>query len=305
MVSSDNGWNGYNGNGNGSGNSNDKNSVRSGEPTIVFRASANSDPVLMAEAKDKDSSSRMRPTSSSSSGAAQQQQQQQQQQQDDPEDDPEEAAASKKEQQRHYNEEGHLEDSDGDYPNDNEQASNFNSTSNGNGHGSSNNNSPNTDDVNNSEALVDIDEDDIHHDLSPRECLVEYFQHVRYYCGQVINDDRVQILIVALIAINAIMLGIGTFEFVTDNPQVDNAFEIIDQTMLIIFTVELAMQTFYHGWRLVTDGWLVFDLIIIVTSWSFSQVQIIRAFRIFRALRLITRIKVMKNLVLGKYHEYE
>jgi hypothetical protein len=303
MVSSDNGWNGYNGNGNGSGNSNDKNSVRSGEPTIVFRASANSDPVLMAEAKDKDSSSRMRPTSSSSSGAAQQQQQQQQQ--DDPEDDPEEAAASKKEQQRHYNEEGHLEDSDGDYPNDNEEASNFNSTSNGNGHGSSNNNSPNTDDVNNSEALVDIDEDDIHHDLSPRECLVEYFQHVRYYCGQVINDDRVQILIVALIAINAIMLGIGTFEFVTDNPQVDNAFEIIDQTMLIIFTVELAMQTFYHGWRLVTDGWLVFDLIIIVTSWSFSQVQIIRAFRIFRALRLITRIKVMKNLVLGKYHEYE
>jgi hypothetical protein len=300
MVSSDNGWNGYNGNGNGSGNSNDKNSVRSGEPTIVFRASANSDPVLMAEAKDKDSSSRMRPTSSSSSGAAQQQQQQQQQQ-----DDPEEAAASKKEQQRHYNEEGHLEDSDGDYPNDNEEASNFNSTSNGNGHGSSNNNSPNTDDVNNSEALVDIDEDDIHHDLSPRECLVEYFQHVRYYCGQVINDDRVQILIVALIAINAIMLGIGTFEFVTDNPQVDNAFEIIDQTMLIIFTVELAMQTFYHGWRLVTDGWLVFDLIIIVTSWSFSQVQIIRAFRIFRALRLITRIKVMKNLVLGKYHEYE
>jgi hypothetical protein len=45
---------------------------------------------------------------------------------------------------------------------------------------------------------------------------------------------------------------------------------------------------------------LVFDLVIIVTSWTFSQVQIIRAFRIFRALRLITRVKVMKNLVLGK-----
>ena len=43
-----------------------------------------------------------------------------------------------------------------------------------------------------------------------------------------------------------------------------------------------------------------FDLVIITLSWGFSQVQIIRAFRIFRAFRLITRIKVLKNLVLGR-----
>jgi len=59
------------------------------------------------------------------------------------------------------------------------------------------------------------------------------------------------------------------------------------------------MQFIFYGLMLLTDGWLVFDLIIITLSWAFAQVQIIRAFRIFRAFRLITRIKVMKNLVLG------
>jgi hypothetical protein len=130
---------------------------------------------------------------------------------------------------------------------------------------------------------------------------IEAFHLFRYWCGTIINDDRVQFFIVSLIAINAIMMGIGTFEFVTENPNVDRAFEMIDQIFLIIFTIELAMQAIYHSWKMLLDGWLVFDLVIIVTSWSFSQVQIIRAFRIFRALRLITRIKVMKNLVLGKW----
>jgi hypothetical protein len=68
---------------------------------------------------------------------------------------------------------------------------------------------------------------------------------------------------------------------------------------LIIFTIELGMQFAFYGWRIILDGWLVFDLIIITLSWTFSSVQIIRAFRIFRAFRLITRIKVLKNLVTG------
>jgi hypothetical protein len=105
---------------------------------------------------------------------------------------------------------------------------------------------------------------------------------------------------VLLIVINAAMMGVATYDFVKKDPDMDAAFEKIDETFLIIFTVELCMQFVYLGWRLVLDGWLLFDLIIILTSWSFSSVQIIRAFRIFRALRLVTRIKIMKNLLLGK-----
>jgi hypothetical protein len=208
--------------------------------------------------------------------------QHEQQQQEQKQEDPAKVAAHKKEQLRQYNTEGHLKDSDG-------------ATGNGGDDYSED------DDEEPSDSGVDADEDVASLiTLTHKEQVLESFQHFRYYCGMIVNAKRVQLFIVTLIAINAIMMGIGTFDFVTENATVDRAFEEIDQVFLIIFTIELAMQAFYHGWKLLLDGWLVFDLVIIVTSWTFSQVQIIRAFRIFRALRLITRVKVMKNLVLGK-----
>jgi hypothetical protein len=123
----------------------------------------------------------------------------------------------------------------------------------------------------------------------------------RYNCGMLVNNGHVQLFIILLIAINGIMMGVATFDFVSDNQDIADAFETVDLIFLIIFTVELGLQFIYHGWRLLLDGWLIFDLVIIITSWSFSSVQIIRAFRIFRALRLVTRIKIMKNLILGKF----
>lgn len=127
-------------------------------------------------------------------------------------------------------------------------------------------------------------------------------QEFRTLCGAIVNHDKVQLVMVMMIAVNALMMGIGTFDFVTENPETLNAFEIIDQIFLIIFTIELAMQLIFLGFQLFLDGWLLFDFIIIITSWSFSSLQIIRAFRIFRALRLVTRIEVMRNLVLAVFN---
>jgi hypothetical protein len=53
--------------------------------------------------------------------------------------------------------------------------------------------------------------------------------------------------------------------------------------------------------NLFADGWLVFDFTIIVLSWSVSGLQVIRSFRIFRAFRLVTRISVLRNLVLALF----
>mmetsp|Transcript_30880 Transcript_30880/g.67767 ORF Transcript_30880/g.67767 Transcript_30880/m.67767 type:complete len:454 (+) Transcript_30880:56-1417(+) len=122
-------------------------------------------------------------------------------------------------------------------------------------------------------------------------------QKFRLISGRIVNDERVQLLIVIMICVNAIMMGIATFDFVRKNPDLDAAFEKTDRAFLIIFTIELGMQFIYHGFKLFLDGWLVFDFAIIVLSWAFASAQIIRAFRIFRALRLITRVEVMRNLV--------
>lgn len=120
---------------------------------------------------------------------------------------------------------------------------------------------------------------------------------IRAFCGKIVSDARFQLLVVILILINGAMMGIATFSFVEKNPSIASVFATLDLAFLIIFTAELALQFIYHGLHLFTDGWLVFDFVIILMSWSLSSMQIVRTFRVFRALRLVTRIKVLKNLV--------
>lgn len=123
----------------------------------------------------------------------------------------------------------------------------------------------------------------------------------RDFCGYVVNDERVQLLIVIMIVLNAIMMGIATFDFIENNTRANIAFDTADNVFLIIFTIELILQFIYHGLHLFLDGWLLFDFLIVVLSWSLQSVQIVRAFRIFRAFRLITRLNVLKNLVLALF----
>ena len=149
-----------------------------------------------------------------------------------------------------------------------------------------------------------VAEDGMQHISSPPNRLraaVDVVNQLRYRCGAIVNNENVQFFIVILISINAIMMGLATFDFVEENPDVLNAFETTDKVFLVIFTIELGMQFMFLGWRLLLDGWLVFDLIVVSISWFFEDLQIVRAFRIFRALRLVTRIEVMKNLVVALF----
>ena len=129
--------------------------------------------------------------------------------------------------------------------------------------------------------------------------LWDHLWEARMLCGKIVNNEYVQIAIISLILLNALMMGIATIDYVTDNEKVDMVFTKIDKGFLVIFTVEVAMQLFYLGVTLFSDGWLIFDLTIVVLSWSFESLQIVRAFRIFRAFRLVTRVKPLRDLVLA------
>ncbi|KAL7529774.1 hypothetical protein ACHAXR_005448 [Thalassiosira sp. AJA248-18] len=120
---------------------------------------------------------------------------------------------------------------------------------------------------------------------------------VRKFTGLVVNDNRVQNTVLVMIMINAVMMGVATFPFVKYNPDLLTKFELADQIFLILFTIESSMQLLFYGWKLFKDGFLVFDLLIVVMSWALEGTQVFRAFRIFRAIRLITRISTLRNLV--------
>ncbi|GAX17910.1 voltage-dependent calcium channel T type alpha-1H [Fistulifera solaris] len=124
-------------------------------------------------------------------------------------------------------------------------------------------------------------------------------RRIRLMCGELVEDPRVQFFIITLIVINAIMMGVATFDFVTNDANTNMAFDIADKVFLAIFTIESALQLTYRGPSLFRDRWLVFDFVIVVISWTLESLQVIRAFRVFRALRLITRMVALKSLLMA------
>ncbi|GFH55501.1 hypothetical protein CTEN210_11977 [Chaetoceros tenuissimus] len=121
-----------------------------------------------------------------------------------------------------------------------------------------------------------------------------------------------------LIVVNSIQMGLGTFHFVTSNPSLEKKFETADLAFLIIFTVEIILAMAHYLRidrfdfttlkfkklfeeeqleRKQNIPWITFDALVIIFSWAFLSMSIIRAFRIFRALRLISKFESMRGIV--------
>lgn len=129
---------------------------------------------------------------------------------------------------------------------------------------------------------------------------IDRFNIMRQRLAHVVNSKQLELFVLALIVINTITLGIATLDAIRENNVAYRVLERVDFVILNCFTLELGLHMLVHGWRFFKDGWLVFDLILVISSWSLSSVTIIRAFRVFRTLRLVSRVKVMRKLVLGK-----
>lgn len=118
----------------------------------------------------------------------------------------------------------------------------------------------------------------------------------RYVVGGIVNNNYVQKIIILLIFIGAIMMGIVAYN--ADSP-LAHSIDTVDDYFLKVYTVEIIMQFIYHGHRLFLDGWLVFDAVIVSVSLAMPDLAIVQSLRIFRALRLVARVKVLKNLMLA------
>lgn len=129
---------------------------------------------------------------------------------------------------------------------------------------------------------------------------MEEISWVRQKCGEIVDDERGQLFILLLIGVNSIMYGVATFPAIKDNPTMVRNFEIADMAVLIIFTIESLLQISFNGFRrFFKDGWLVFDLVIVVVSWISVEIAELRALRVFRAFRFVTRVSVLRKVVVA------
>jgi len=112
-----------------------------------------------------------------------------------------------------------------------------------------------------------------------------------------ISHPRVQGLIIALILINAVLLGLETSPSVM--AVAGRFIVLLDQTILTVFVAEVALRLWvFRGdfWR---DPWSVFDFLVVGIALvpAAGPFSVLRALRVLRVMRMLTIVPSMRRVV--------
>lgn len=115
--------------------------------------------------------------------------------------------------------------------------------------------------------------------------------------GVRIESQAARRVITALILINAAILGIETSDSARES--VGPLLQGVNQAILAIFVVEIAIKIIAFGPRFFKSGWNIFDFLIIGISLipASGPLAILRTLRILRVLRLLSTVKRLRLLV--------
>ena len=122
---------------------------------------------------------------------------------------------------------------------------------------------------------------------------------LRGHVGRIVQSSAVQRIIFAVIAINAIVLGLETSPSVM--AQYGPMLTAIDIACLTLFVVEILAKIVAQGPRFFRDGWNIFDFAVVAISLipQSGGLSILRALRVFRVLRLVSALPQMRRVVEG------
>jgi voltage-gated sodium channel len=115
-------------------------------------------------------------------------------------------------------------------------------------------------------------------------------------CRRIADSQRFQTFIFGVIVLNAITLGLGTYDF---SSGVDSALTVLDEVFLGIFVVELAIRIAAFGRRpqdFFKQGWNVFDFVVIALAFAPGVRENVTLLRLARLLRVVRLVSVMPDL---------
>ena len=117
-----------------------------------------------------------------------------------------------------------------------------------------------------------------------------------------IESKPINVFITFVILINAITLGLETSEELVT--KIGKILIYIDNIALTIFVIELLIKLFVYRLSFFKNGWNVFDFIIVTIALipTSGPLSILRAFRIFRALRLLSVVPSMKKVIQAMFY---
>jgi voltage-gated sodium channel len=116
-----------------------------------------------------------------------------------------------------------------------------------------------------------------------------------------LNSSKIfQFSVVSIIILNAITLGISTYEI---NLFVKKIIQILDYGITIFFVIEILIRFISQPNKInfFKSGWNIFDTIIVLISLipipNNSSFLLLRLLRVFRVLRLISVIPELKKII--------
>ncbi|MDD9908396.1 MAG: ion transporter [Ahrensia sp.] len=115
----------------------------------------------------------------------------------------------------------------------------------------------------------------------------------------IITSRPFEYSIIALVVINAIILGLETSPAVM--AAIGPVLLALDNLILAIFVVELLLRFFVYRFRFFHDPWRVFDFFVVGIALipATGGLSVLRAFRVLRILRLLSVIPSLRKVVTG------
>lgn len=125
---------------------------------------------------------------------------------------------------------------------------------------------------------------------------------VRARAGEWIESRPVQNIIIALIILNAVILGMETSPAIRE--KMGESLLLADKLILAVFVFEIAVKLFAFGGAFFQRAWNNFDFIIVGIALvpASGPLAVLRALRILRVLRMISMVPRLRFVVEALLH---
>ena len=104
------------------------------------------------------------------------------------------------------------------------------------------------------------------------------------------ESKRFQTIITIIIIVNSILIGLETSEVIMI--KYGSVIDLIDLVILVLFSLEIILKIFVYKLSFFKDPWNIFDFTVI----GISLVPAAGSFSIFRALRIVRALRLLKSI---------
>ncbi|WP_108807428.1 ion transporter [Aquimarina spinulae] len=121
------------------------------------------------------------------------------------------------------------------------------------------------------------------------------------FCKSISKSKWFQNLVTIAILVAGVLVGIATYPKFSSEHEI--VLEVLNEIILGVFIIEIVVKVIAEGrkpWLYFTDGWNVFDFIIVAAAFlpfGGSSIAILRLLRLLRVLKLIKALPKLQMLV--------